>query len=199
MMSFNMSAKRLTTWMSAAVRCVAIGGLVAALAGCGTVRSSDSKIVERPAQKIEAVRIDMMPNNAVRLEVQTTSYGAVLPAQQEANRVKGHERLQEFAKLISRDFRDRFPALAAPYGLTVSPTAPAILFAQITSAKIACYADCVMTVTLSVLLHDGKKTLWQFKVNFGQKNIWADIDDQMFDLAATEMLEAMKKDGMIGK
>lgn len=105
----------------------------------------------------------------------------------------------QFVAVFDAGFRDRFPALAAAHGLTVSPTAPALLTVWITGQRTYCYSRCLHRVLLHGELQDATgKDLWRFDTAVGQATAASDISIDMFDPFAIEVLKAMKKDRVIG-
>jgi hypothetical protein len=170
---------------------IAITGIVLCLAAC-TIQGTDSKRLDPSAQKVTAMQVlfnGKLPDQARS----SGAVGATIVAQREATSATS-----DYGTLFSNGFRDRFPALARAYGLEVSGAAGPRLLVNIVRTETYCYAKCTTRATLSAILVDQRgKRLWQFVTKPGQSSTFAKIDDGIFDAAAHELLDSMKKDGVI--
>jgi hypothetical protein len=118
-----------------------------------------------------------------------------------ANR-KAVEATRQFQQSLVAGFRDRFPGFAAKYGLTVTAGSPHLLNLKTVALSTRCTLSCWTRVTLAVRLSDlsaSRKQLWTFDTKVGDA-VGADgVPERVFDLLADEILQAMKKDGLIGR
>ncbi len=105
-------------------------------------------------------------------------------------------------RIFGQGFSERFPEMAKGYGLTVSPTAPAILTVTMTSGLSKCPSWCATTFQVEGVLKDlGGNLMWTMsaKVTIGSYDkTGTEHVGLAFDQLAHEWLEAMKKQGVIG-
>ena len=113
--------------------------------------------------------------------------------------VEGSRQLQE---LLVAGFRDRFPGLAAKYGLTVTPGASYQLRVRTIRQVTQCTLSCWSRVTLRARLSDlsaGGKELWSFDATVGLAVGANGVADGAFDPLGEEILQAMKKENFIAR
>jgi hypothetical protein len=180
----------------------AVGVSLLSVGGC-TIQSTKSAAVGGYQGKVSSVRV-LFDTTPPRLPSVAT-YGrgpigaAAAIAMQPGNVVVAQSAVGEYERVFAWAFRERFPGLAAQYGLTVSDTAPAQLKVAIVDSSTSCTVQCVTRITLAAqLLDTSGQQIWYFKTEPGQSSIFARIDNELFDAAARELLGSMKKDGMIG-
>jgi hypothetical protein len=166
-----------------------------AIAAC-TIQSTQSNRIGTDIAKVAEIHVIYIPTVPPKGTVAQYGYG---PQFITPDRIQtASSSTLEYAAMFQAGFRDRFPAMAAKYGLTVSAIAPARLIVQITGTKTTCTAKCVTRVDLSANLVDGaNKPLWHFQTSPGQSSIFAKIDAELFDVVARTLLDSMKKDGII--
>jgi hypothetical protein len=115
---------------------------------------------------------------------------------------KAVEASRKFQQVLIEGFGDRFPELAAKYGLTVTAGSPYLLNFKVVAQSTECRLSCWTRVTLAAVLFDlsaSRKQLWRFDTRVGEAVGADSIPERTFDLLADEILQAMKKDGLIGR
>jgi len=181
----------------------ALTALLAVLVSACAVTGTTSNRTGPETPKLTAVKVDFDPRPPATGTVTTTAQGILAPvivkSQAPINAQRSRDAVVQFEAVFSDGFRNRFPRLAAAYGLQISPTAPDKLRLRVTEVKTYCTLSCVTRVMLAGdLLNAGGAVVWQFATKPGQATIFAAIDGELFDKAARELLDAMKKDGLIG-
>lgn len=113
--------------------------------------------------------------------------------------VEGSRQLHE---LLVAGFRDRFPGLAAKYGLAVTADSSYRLrlrpLAQRTDCRLTCWARLTLRARLLDSSPQGNE-LWSSDVVFGLAVGANSVAEGAFDPLAEQVLQAMKKDGFIGR
>lgn len=178
------------------------GLLMVLLSGCSTIKSSHSELVVKPAARIDAMRVVVDPNAAVRTRVSTTvPVSSSAAFEQGSSNYTARLRLQEIARLLVFGFRNRFPVLAVPYGLSITPAARYAMHVKIETSETSCGGGhCRTSVMIRARVVDAAETLlWSSTVEFGQASTTALIDNAMFDAVAVKLLDSMKRDGLIGR
>jgi hypothetical protein len=189
-------------WHEGAAGIVAIIVLGVALASCTVSSTHSTRVAD--GVKVSAVRVLFDPRPPPTARVTTTATGpgaaAIVGSLNELDKRTALQASQQFQQVFTAGFRDRFPALAAKYGLTVAPDADVQLGFRIVEQSTSCAGKCVTKVTMGALLLDAsRKPLWRFDTRVGQATVFASISNEMFDALAEEVLQAMKKDGIIGQ
>ncbi|SJZ54203.1 hypothetical protein SAMN02745126_01551 [Enhydrobacter aerosaccus] len=178
-----------------------VGVLLVLLSACSNIKSSHSELLVKPPARIQVMSVVVDPNHAVPTKVSTVvPRYANTAAEQGSSSYTAQIKLQEIARLLVTGFRTRFPVLAVPYGVRIAPTADNVLHVRIESSETNCGAGkCTTTVTIEAKLLDaGGQTLWRSSIEFGQASSTVEINDVLFDAVAVQLLDGMKKDGVIG-
>jgi len=172
------------------------------LGGC-TVTSTHSSRMTPDVVKVSSVRVvfDLTRPPFARVNTTMSGYNLELAriknlSDQQVARSLGEQLVQIFAA----GFRDRFPTLAARYGLTVSASAEMELRLQDVGELTRCTQgqNCFTRITINAQLLDAAgKPVWRFDTTVGQATQFAKISDEIFDALAEEVLGAMKSDGVI--
>lgn len=192
-----------TTCALAMFRVLALAMASAAIAGC-TVKSFDStKVTSAPTDKVQAVHVAFVDSHTGQNTGKVAIGGLIDLAankyiQSKADETKEKNRVM-FDQIFTDGFRNKFPTAAANYGLTVSETAPVEFRVTVGDQKTQCSLyGCVSRFTMEGdLLDPSGKSLWHFTTEIGQSSIFAEMPP-LFDKFITEVLNAMKKDGVIG-
>ena len=183
------------------VTCVLIA-MAVAMSGC-TVKSFDSNSTSPvPAERIQAVQVAFVDNKTGRMTGKVSIGGFIDLAASKYTQRKADETKEKtralFDQVFIEGFKEKFPATAANYGLTVSDAAPTELRISVGDQTTHCNLyGCASTFVMEGdLLGSSGKSLWHFKTEIGQSSIFAEIPP-LFDKFCVEVLNAMKKDGVI--
>lgn len=167
-----------------------------------TVAEFDSARAGPEASRVSAARVQFAAHRSVSTHVQRSFPGlasTILYEPVPLDVSQARAATPQFVAVFDEGFRDRFPSLAAARGLTVSPTAQAVLRVSIVGQRTYCYSNCLHRVLLHGELFDASgKVVWRFDTAVGQATAASEISSEMFDAFALEVLKAMKKDGVIG-
>jgi hypothetical protein len=185
------------------LRTIALAAIAVAMAAC-TVRSFDSnRAASTSLEKVQTAHVAFIDQQTGKntgrvaigglLDLAASTY-----TQRNADDTKVKNRAL-FDQAFMDGFKDKFPATAANYGLTVSDTAPTELRITVGDQTTICgLAGCVSNFAMTGdLLDAAGKSLWHFETELGQSTIFAKIPE-LYDRFAVEVLNAMKKDGVIG-
>ena len=168
------------------------------LCGC-TVKSFDSARMAPNSPKMSTMRVEFVTPASVPTQVQTTARAPQVQEQSQSDATTAQGVTPQFLNVFAAGFRDRFPAMAAKQGLTVSPSAQALLKVSVVGQKTYCYILCQSRILLRGEVLDAKGTsVWHFDTAVGQATSLSEISPSMFDAFANEMLSAMRNDGVIG-
>jgi hypothetical protein len=172
------------------------------LSACAVTGTTSTRVAPETT-KLTALQVEFDPSLPDTGRVVTTAPGIFVPliAQTRVplNTQRSQEAAAQFGSVFSDGFRDRFPGLAAAYGLQISPTSPTLLKLRVPEVTTQCTARCVTRIMLAGDLVSANGTVvWQFVTKPGQVSLFDKIDDALFDRTALELLDSMKKDGLIG-
>lgn len=174
-----------------------------AISGC-SVKSFDSgRPTAAPAERVTAVHAVFAEAPDSKIERVASATDLISLAASASIKRKVETRATEdhalFVKTFTQDFKDKLPQDASKYGLTVSDSAPTEFRVVLGDQKTTCSLyGCVSSFDLrGDLLDASGKSIWHVTTTIGQSNITANIPD-LFETFATEVLTAMKKDGVIG-
>jgi hypothetical protein len=176
--------------------CMSASGCTVQSVDSHRVASSDPAI---PAtQKITDLKVAFDPTPPRQFRIVSSGRGYAAPPS--VYEPQARQLITNFERLFARGFAQRFAQHAIPYGVSLSPAAPNILRLKIAEITVHCSGNCVTRAQLGGNLYgpDGRP-MWVFNSNVGQATIFSSVSDDMFDALARELLEAMKKDGVIGK
>jgi len=149
---------------------------------------------------VHAVFVDM-PNRLNEAHVAVDgliSIAASASIEQRAHAAGAQNRIL-FVKTFTEGFKDKLPTSALKYGLTISETAQTEFRVAVTDESTTCSLyGCASRFSLQGdLLDESGKSFWHFETKIGQSTIFAKIPE-LFDVFTNEVLNAMKKDGVIG-
>jgi len=183
---------------------LALATVAVGIAGC-SVKSFDSGRDPAMAKEtVQSVRVTFVDNPDGSKKSSPAVDGLIALAAIKYLERKGNETNDkaraQFDQVFQDGFKDKFPAQAASYGLTVADTAQTELRVTLGNQKTQCSLyGCASRFDMQGDLVDSSgKSVWHFTTEIGQSSIFAEIPP-LFDKFSTEVLNAMKKDGVIGK
>lgn len=170
------------------------------LFGCASVKSASSSGQVAPSKQIHSVTVVYNPTlpNQYSVHKQARGYKPVIT---DADRVVVSNNTRSISRVVSEGLKNRFPAMAAQYGLQVVGASDGIpkLVVSIVSSRLACSSmGCQTLVWFKGDLSVGsEENFWNFRSEFGQPIVNAEISNDLFDAFAKSLLDSMKKDSVI--
>jgi len=170
-----------------------------ALCGCAVKSLKTSKDVD-VIQKIRMIQVAYDPTLPHQIYIQKEGRG-YRPTITTADKMVAYNNSLALSRIFNEGFSHRFSGIAAKYQVEVVKSADAPkLKISISSLRMACSPmGCQSLFTLQgELFSQADIRLWNFSSEVGQPVVNADISGELFDSFAKELLDAMKKDGIVG-
>jgi hypothetical protein len=181
-----------------------IGRLAAALAAlllmaACTIRYSESQRLAEAAPAVKEMQVIFDPTPPEKVKVVTSGNVIGLQSQHDFNvkfiAPREQRRIQE---LLTTGFRDRFPGIASGYGLAVSRAAATRLQLRVADEQIQNGSAMTKIVVQGQLVDAAGQTIWRFETGAKNRTVFAKFDETVVDRISVEILEALKKDRLIG-
>ncbi len=172
--------------------------MLALLSAC-TIRYAESKRLGEAGTAVSEVQVlfDATPPEKTQVVTQGNIIG--LQAMHDTNvkylAPREQRRVQE---LLATGFRERFPGIAARYGLAVSPTAAAKLRLRVVDEMIRDGGSITRILLQGQLIDASGRTVWRFETSAKNRTVFAKFDETVVDRISVELLEALKRDRLIG-
>jgi hypothetical protein len=166
------------------------------VAAC-TILSVDSNRVGETTERFRELRVVFDPRPPAKVKFVTTVGSLKNDEEFVAPRL-----WPKIVSVFQVGLRDRFPDLAANYGLKVTPSSSNQLRLRFVGAML--FNPNYINVTGVEVTVDGQlvdalgKSVWHFQTTVKNPSIFTPFDEKIFEKIAVELLEAMKKDRIIG-
>ena len=165
--------------------------LLAVMTGCTTFPSMQSTRIKGEPEQLRAMQLE----HASFKEASRSVTGRAT-ARQEYTATTD---VAAFDNMMLFGLMQRFPALAKSQGLRLSIVAQARLLVHLAKGETKCTGSSCRTrvEVVATLLGDGRLPSWEFRTTLGPAATRPKIEEDWFGVFADQLLQAMKRDGVI--
>jgi hypothetical protein len=171
------------------VLCICVGA-------CSAPASVKGQRVDSASDKVTSLRTTYLPAGPNRTQNQTGSTTMKIYTESVASEAERH-----FDVMFKEGLQKQFPALAEKYGVSISTAAPAELRLRTTRLRTYCTSHgCQNRIDLHCELIKDSRLVWRGDMEAGQRRAEStdsNINSNLFDTIATELMSSMKNDGVI--